>query len=132
MTAARELLPAVLALQGTHIRTKASTGNSSESACVHTLNRCAIHDARMSLYSRPHQFELYLAASLKTHMRIAARPNVDSASEAMQYALRVNEACRMTNIWRLLFGQDIGPEAVAVTQAITTGRHLIKKQDDLG
>lgn len=33
-------------------------------------------------------------------------------------------------IWRLLFGQDIGPEAVEVTQAITTGQRLIKKQYD--
>jgi cytochrome P450 len=33
-------------------------------------------------------------------------------------------------IWRLLFGQDIGPDAVEVTQAITTGQHLIKKQYD--
>jgi len=33
-------------------------------------------------------------------------------------------------IWRLLFGTDIGHEAVEVTQAITTGQHLIKKQYD--
>jgi cytochrome P450 len=33
-------------------------------------------------------------------------------------------------IWRLLFGQDIGDEARTVTQAITTGQHLIKLQYD--
>lgn len=33
-------------------------------------------------------------------------------------------------IWRLLFGQDIGPEAAEITQTITTGQHLIKKQYD--
>jgi cytochrome P450 len=33
-------------------------------------------------------------------------------------------------IWRLLFGADVGPDAAAVTQAITNGQHLIKKQYD--
>lgn len=33
-------------------------------------------------------------------------------------------------IWRLLFGQDIGTDARMVTQAITTGQHLIKLQYD--
>jgi cytochrome P450 len=33
-------------------------------------------------------------------------------------------------IWRLLFGTDIGPEAVKVTQCITTSQRLIKKQYD--
>jgi cytochrome P450 len=33
-------------------------------------------------------------------------------------------------IWRLLFGRDIGSEAETVTQAITTGQHLIKLQYD--
>lgn len=33
-------------------------------------------------------------------------------------------------IWRVLFGQDIGADARTVTQAITTGQHLIKLQYD--
>ncbi|MBM4126586.1 MAG: cytochrome P450 [Nitrospira sp.] len=33
-------------------------------------------------------------------------------------------------IWRLLFGQDIGTDARTVTEAITTGQHLIKLQYD--
>ena len=36
----------------------------------------------------------------------------------------------LTVIWRLLFGQDIGTEARIVTQAITTGQQLIKRQYD--
>jgi len=46
-TAARELLPATLALhalQGTYIWTKASTGNSPEPGSFHTLNREAVSD----------------------------------------------------------------------------------------
>ena len=47
---------------------------------------------------------------------------IDIGQEMTQLTLSI--------IWRLLFGQDIGPEAVEITQAITTGQHLIKKQYD--
>jgi cytochrome P450 len=33
-------------------------------------------------------------------------------------------------IWRLLFGQDVGPEATAIMDTITAGQHLIKLQYD--
>nr|WP_087476249.1 cytochrome P450 [Nitrospira cf. moscoviensis SBR1015] len=47
---------------------------------------------------------------------------IDIGQEMTQLTLSI--------IWRLLFGQDIGPEAVEVTRTITTGQHLIKKQYD--
>lgn len=47
---------------------------------------------------------------------------IDIGQEMTQLTLSI--------IWRLLFGQDIGSEAVEITQAITTGQYLIKKQYD--
>ena len=47
---------------------------------------------------------------------------IDIGQEMTQLTLAI--------IWRLLFGQDIGPEAVEVTQGITSGQRLIKKQYD--
>jgi cytochrome P450 len=54
-----------------------------------------------------------------------------SWSEGMKIEIgHVMTNITLSVIWRLLFGQDIGPEARTVTQAITTGQQLIKRQYD--